>query len=135
MNRAIANGSHSLTLAAYAGRLDLVKLLVSHNADVNLANKWGCTPLFYAAQRGHQSMVGYLLKNGADPSKKWAMVKIGQFALITRSPLEAARYSAKNMAIVQMIKSAIKQRRVKAVCSSMHPASGPATTYGAIQYS
>jgi ankyrin repeat protein len=35
--------------------------------DVNKANNAGCTPLFIAAQNGHESIVQYLVKElGAD---------------------------------------------------------------------
>ena len=47
---------------------DHVKLLVEHGADVNIkggTNQW--TPLFYAAQSGHEAVVELLLDIGADP--------------------------------------------------------------------
>lgn len=45
----------------------VVKYLVEeHNADVSLPNGWGYTPLHYAAVRGDNEMVGYLVSKGAD---------------------------------------------------------------------
>jgi len=54
---------------------DHVKLLVEHGADVNFrggTNQW--TPLFYAAQSGHSTVVKLLLDIGADVQVGGAVV-------------------------------------------------------------
>ncbi|KAI1124132.1 ankyrin repeat-containing domain protein [Nemania abortiva] len=52
-------------LQSYRGNLELVKLLVDHGADVNLAQVRD-TPLGIAAQKGHRDVVEFLVKKDAD---------------------------------------------------------------------
>ncbi|MDP2640134.1 MAG: ankyrin repeat domain-containing protein [Betaproteobacteria bacterium] len=56
-------GESALMLAAANGELELVKLFVAHDAEVNMA---GWNPLIYAAWRGRTEVVKYLLEKGAD---------------------------------------------------------------------
>ena len=41
-------------------------LVEEHGADVNVATSWGYTPLHYAAARGDNDLVDYLVSKGAD---------------------------------------------------------------------
>lgn len=52
--------------AASAGHLEIVKLLLSHNADVNAHCATGNTPLMFACAGGHVEVVKELLKHGAN---------------------------------------------------------------------
>ena len=56
-----------LHLAVYQGHNAIVKLLLSHKADVNSRNKIEATPLITASQEGHLASVVALLQAGADP--------------------------------------------------------------------
>lgn len=49
-----------------SGHLDVVKLLVSHGADVMCKDKRGYTPLHAAATSGQSDVVKYLLKLGVE---------------------------------------------------------------------
>lgn len=50
--------------AIYGFKVHSVKLLISRNADIELRNRAGYTPLMEAAKRGHFSMVKVLLEAG-----------------------------------------------------------------------
>ena len=56
--------------------LPSVKFLVEEmGADVNLPDAWGYTPLHYAAVRGDNALIEYLVAKGADPK---AISRLGQ---------------------------------------------------------
>ena len=55
-----------LHLAAGFGRLNVVKYLVSRNADLNVLTQENDTPLQLATRYAHIKTVNYLLGNGAD---------------------------------------------------------------------
>ena len=56
--------------------LNAVKYLVEeHGADVSVPNSWGYTPLHYAAARGDQELIEYLVSKGADLG---AVTRLGQ---------------------------------------------------------
>lgn len=52
------------------GHLDIVKYLVAHNAEINLANAYNNTCLMISAYKGHTDVVEFLLNNGADPDQQ-----------------------------------------------------------------
>lgn len=52
--------------AASAGHLEIVRLLISHNADVNAHSSTGNTPLMFACTGGHLEVVKELLGHGAN---------------------------------------------------------------------
>jgi ankyrin repeat protein len=54
-----------LPLAAQAGQLGMVKLLVQRKADINASWEMGLTALHYAAEGGLKEMVAFLLSKGA----------------------------------------------------------------------
>ncbi|MEW8022078.1 MAG: ankyrin repeat domain-containing protein [Candidatus Thiodiazotropha sp.] len=60
-----SSGETALMKAAWAGRQDLVDLLISKAPQINQQSQEGWTALFYAAVRGHYQIVSSLLKNGA----------------------------------------------------------------------
>lgn len=59
-------GWSALHEAAFAGREDFIKLLLSRGASINIQNSDGATPLFTAVQYGKHSCLKLLLKEGAD---------------------------------------------------------------------
>ena len=59
-------GSTTLHLAAWKGHTEVVKLLISHSAQVNaIKNKYGQTPIYTAAYWGHPKVVAVLLCHSA----------------------------------------------------------------------
>lgn len=53
-------------------------LVEEHGADVNLPDSWGYTPLHYAAVRGGNDLIEYLVAQGADVT---AISRLGQSAV------------------------------------------------------
>ena len=74
------SGITLLDRAVLGNQVDIARLLIAHGADVNHADKIGCTPLLYAASIdfGDSGMIDLLLKSGAHPD---AQTKEGLTAL------------------------------------------------------
>lgn len=50
--------------------IDKLRSLISEGADVNEKDKYGDTPLHYAAGYGRPNVVKLLVENGADPNSR-----------------------------------------------------------------
>ena len=61
-----ASGKTSLHEAAYAGHVDVVRLLIERGADVEAKDATGETPLHCAVAQGREACVAELLRSGAD---------------------------------------------------------------------
>jgi len=59
------NKASVLHLACERGCVDVVELLIQYNADVNMKDNHGNTPLMEACKHGHLDIVKILLQNGA----------------------------------------------------------------------
>lgn len=64
-------GDQPVHHAARNGDTEIVRLLIAHGADVNVANDRGHTVLYCAGGHGHLDTVTLLLENGADPDAKF----------------------------------------------------------------
>ncbi len=62
VNYAANNGTTALIIAAGHGHIDIVRLLIEHNADVNAA---GGLALTLATQKGYTDIVTVLRQHGA----------------------------------------------------------------------
>jgi len=60
-------GSNVLHAAVGSGKVEVVRLFLSHRQLIDARNKAGFTPLLYAAQSGHKEICDLLLKSGANP--------------------------------------------------------------------
>ncbi|RJE26736.1 NACHT domain protein [Aspergillus sclerotialis] len=72
---------------------ELVRLLLSSGADINVANEGGLTALHLAARRGHQFVVRVLIENGA---------KANVQSSTGVSPLHQAAYNG-NIGVAQLL--------------------------------
>ncbi|VDH93472.1 protein phosphatase 1 regulatory subunit 16A [Mytilus galloprovincialis] len=61
----VVAGSSPLHIACYMGRTDVVRCLLDHNANINMAKEDGTTPLSYACEVGHTDIVKMLLDKSA----------------------------------------------------------------------
>jgi ankyrin repeat protein len=82
-------------IATQHGQLELVTLLASFGADVNIPTNDGTTPLFSAAARGHDRVAAALVSLGAAVDTRrtdaqWTRHLIGEFDL---DPAEEGRWT------------------------------------------
>lgn len=95
INASDARGVTAIMISAARGDLDLVKLCISFEADVNIASKEiGFTPLHIASQNGHSTVVNVLAANGAHIDQRDAM---------QRTPLCIAALLGRTMTIQTLI--------------------------------
>jgi ankyrin repeat protein len=64
-------GETPLSFAAMGGNIEVVKVLVELNADVNKFNRWGSTPMFKASVEGQLEVVKFLIQIRADVNKSY----------------------------------------------------------------
>lgn len=72
-----------LMIAAWEGKLDLMRLFISRGADINLVNANGESALALAAWRGNLEAVKWLLERGARinaPQRHWSALHYAVFA-------------------------------------------------------
>jgi ankyrin repeat protein len=70
VNTPNAAGYTGLMAAAERGRVDIVKLLLDHKADPNVAGRDAGTALMLAAENNQPEIVKLLLDRGADPNRQ-----------------------------------------------------------------
>lgn len=66
LNARDPNEQTPLHYASQKSNLAVIKLLVEHGAAVDIKNKMGLTPFYYAASSGKKEIINYLLANGAN---------------------------------------------------------------------
>ncbi|XP_071138284.1 uncharacterized protein [Mytilus edulis] len=59
-------GASPLHMGSLMGHIEIVKLLIKSNSNINCASDNGSTPLILACELGHENIVNELLTNGAD---------------------------------------------------------------------
>jgi hypothetical protein len=79
VNETDNRGWTALIGAAWAGHLDVIKVLIAHKAEINKADKPGCTALIWAAWAGHLDVIKELIAHKADVNKA---DNLGESALI-----------------------------------------------------
>jgi uncharacterized protein len=54
----------------HGGHIEIVKLLLEHNVNIDPVDKYGLTPLLQAVRKGHEEIVKLLVENNADLTHK-----------------------------------------------------------------
>ncbi len=92
-----------LSRAVADGNLQKAKDLVASGEKVNEVDKWGWTPLAWAAYNGYPPIVAWLLEQGADPNaltiKEYGRYKPGV------SPLILAAYYGHDGIVADLLKA------------------------------
>ncbi|ESO10300.1 hypothetical protein HELRODRAFT_186281 [Helobdella robusta] len=65
VNLQLSTGRYPLCMAADYGQIDIIEFLVSQNADINVKDRHGISPLLSAIYEGHINCVKYLIEKGA----------------------------------------------------------------------
>lgn len=68
-----------VTLACAGGFVDVVKILIEHEAKVDIGQS---TPLMEASQEGHLELVQYLIGKGAEVNQKSLSGEAGKFVYL-----------------------------------------------------
>ncbi len=89
--------------AAKYGRVQVMKVLIKHHADVNANGNNGVTPLMYAAQNRDVEAVRFLLANGARVNTKAEKTTALYYAVSNRCRSESEELTAKTNKIVKLL--------------------------------
>jgi transient receptor potential cation channel subfamily A member 1 len=95
VNDANALGVRPLHLAAFSGKVEMAKFLVTNRCLVDCADVSSQTPLHWAAMRNQLEVIDYLVSNGADVEKRDCH---------SQTPLLLAAASGKSEAIQKLRK-------------------------------
>ena len=86
--------NNALKHAVSTNHIDIVKILLYYNADVNKADD-GSTALMVAAENGNADLVKYLLDNGADVNAKTKTWTNEDYNALMNGSYTALMYAAK----------------------------------------
>ncbi|CAI9107949.1 OLC1v1007445C1 [Oldenlandia corymbosa var. corymbosa] len=70
LNSRDQNGWTPLHRAAFKGKIECVKMLVSHGAQLDIVDEIGYSPIHLAVEAGHMKIATYLLAHGAKSNLK-----------------------------------------------------------------
>jgi hypothetical protein len=108
-------------IAALMGNLELAKLLVTKEADIN---KTGWTPLHYAASKDHVEMIAFLLDNhayidAASPNGTTPLMMASMYGSILSVRLlidqgaDASLKNMQNMTALQFAQTGVRPDAIK----------------------
>ena len=111
VNSTLPSGTTLLGAAAFAGAADVVRILLAADADPNLSDSDGATPLWNASLRGFEAIAGTLLDHGA---------KIDQ---LNTSSATTALYAAASLGQQKVVQLLLDRGADSAVCAANHKSS------------
>lgn len=96
-----------LEIAAYTNKIDLAKLLLKKNVNVNYQDNDGWTALHFAVRQGHAKLAKLLLDHGADPNLEDmdGRTPVGFAEFYVHELAENDPYFLKIMALVEAVRS------------------------------
>lgn len=103
VNQFSIEGRSPLGIAASLGEADIVKELIKHGADVNIANNSEQTPLHFAAWNNQPSMISLLIMN---------MAKINAADKTGNTPLMFATARGNKEAVVALINNSANKNLI-----------------------
>lgn len=97
-------GSYPLCEASRKGYEKVVRELIAHNADVNVCDKWSCSPLYLAASHGFENICKILIDKGADVNFKNNYGFSPLWTSIENNNIEIGKLLCKNGADVNVLR-------------------------------
>lgn len=94
-------GDSAIAIAAIGGRLDMVRKLADHGAEIDGSGSW--SPLQYAAFGGRAEIIAYLVERGADVNRKAPNGQTALMLAVKQGHLAAIRGLLENRARVDLI--------------------------------
>src|SRR5262249_52287268 len=118
--------------AQFAGTLECVKALLPRGADPNVAGATGITPLHWAATRGNQPVVEYLVSRGANVNAVYHLKKpwTPLMDAVKSEHFETARFLRRNGATLDFVSAAALGEEV--YCRKELPGADKETKYYAL---
>ncbi|CAC5414637.1 unnamed protein product [Mytilus coruscus] len=97
-------GSYPLCEASRKGYERVVKELISQGADVNVCDKWLCSPLYLAASHGYKNICEMLINKNADMNAKNQYGFTPLWTSIENNNIEIAKLLCKHGADVNVMR-------------------------------
>jgi len=109
-NGIAAEGCTALYAAAFTGRISTCKALLGNGAQIDAANDIGYTPLMAAIEGGHEDVIDFLLKGGANVNPE-VIARMHVEGLGGASPLHTATRKGNLAVIKKLLKHGVDVNR------------------------
>ncbi|WP_341823712.1 ankyrin repeat domain-containing protein [Wolbachia endosymbiont (group A) of Agelastica alni] len=96
----ISKDRHGAYYYAWNGNLDMVKLLVERDVNVNATDKYDCTLLHWAALKGHSGVAEFLVDKGANVNAKDILGRTPMHLAVTNNYMNITEFLLENGANV-----------------------------------
>jgi len=100
----LPDGTTALFMAVEKGHIDIARLLLGHNADVNATHRGGSNPLHLAVQGNSHQMIELLLQSGCDVNATNALGETALFAAAGKGDLKTVELLLKYRADTNIAK-------------------------------
>jgi len=121
VNRPAVDGTTALHWAAYHGNVELTERLLRAEADPDVRNDYGSTPMGEAAAKGNLPIIEALLKSGADVESSSPEGQTALMAVARTGNVKAARLLIENGADINAIEGWGGQTALHWAAARKHP--------------